>query len=648
MELAKAYVQIVPSAKGIQGNIQKAIGGEVESAGAAAGASFGKNLVGTLGKVIAAAGIGKIIKDSISEGANYEQLTGGVETLFKDSADVVMKYAQDAYKTAGMSANQYMETATSSAAAMISSLEGDTVKAADLTNMAVMDMSDNANKMGSDISSIQTAYAGFAKGNFTMLDNLKLGYGGTKSEMERLLAKAKEIQLQQGIVADYSIDSYADIVQAIHVVSDDMGIIGTTAAEAEKTVSGSLSMMKSSWTNLLTAMASGQGVSDAFVQLADSAMTFVGNIVPMISNVFAAIPELIKGGFTAIAQTDWSEVVMNIINSFKSVLDSFASSILSLDTSFIDGIITGITTGLPNLLITAAETITTYVTGLIDSLPGVIDSATEIIGSLINGISQELPNIVASAGEVITNFIDGVLTRLPDVWQSATQMMLTMTKGVTDNIPKIVASIVNVMKNILTTIAKHLPQLLKSGIELIAQLAAGIIKAVPKVLAAVPEVIKAIWDTIKEVDWAELGGAIISGIINGIKSMGSALWDAITDIASNAFSAVKSFFEIGSPSKLMRDEIGRWIPPGIAEGIEGSTDSLTNAMQDMAAEAAGSYDMNVLMSPAGGSTSGGSTVNYGGITINVQADSVQKSKDFVDWLERQLVVRQKSRSAVFA
>lgn len=648
MELAKAYVQIIPSAKGIQGNIQKAIGGEVESAGAAAGASFGKNLVGTLGKVIAAAGIGKIIKDSISEGANYEQLTGGVETLFKDSADVVMKYAQDAYKTAGMSANQYMETATSSAAAMISSLEGDTVKAADLTNMAVMDMSDNANKMGSDISSIQTAYAGFAKGNFTMLDNLKLGYGGTKSEMERLLAKAKEIQLQQGIVADYSIDSYADIVQAIHVVSDDMGIIGTTAAEAEKTVSGSLSMMKSSWANLLTAMASGQGVSDAFVQLADSAMTFVGNIVPMISNVFAAIPELIKGGFTAIAQTDWSEVVMNIINSFKSVLDSFASSILSLDTSFIDGIITGITTGLPNLLITAAETITTYVTGLIDSLPGVIDSATEIIGSLINGISQELPNIVASAGEVITNFIDGVLTRLPDVWQSATQMMLTMTKGVTDNIPKIVASIVNVMKNILTTIAKHLPQLLKSGIELIAQLAAGIIKAVPKVLAAVPEVIKAIWDTIKEVDWAELGGAIISGIINGIKSMGSALWDAITDIASNAFSAVKSFFEIGSPSKLMRDEIGRWIPPGIAEGIEGSTDSLTNAMQDMAAEAAGSYDMNVLMSPAGGSTSGGSTVNYGGITINVQADSVQKSKDFVDWLERQLVVRQKSRSAVFA
>ena len=217
MELAKAYVQIVPSAKGIKGNIEKAIGGDIESAGISAGASFGKNLVGTLGKVVAAAGIGKIIKDSIDEGANYEQLTGGVETLFKDSADAVMKYSKEAYKTAGMSANQYMETATSSAAAMISSLEGDTVKAAELTNMAVMDMSDNANKMGSDMSSIQTAYAGFAKGNFTMLDNLKLGYGGTKTEMERLLAKAEELQRQQGIAVDYSIDNYADIVQAIHV-----------------------------------------------------------------------------------------------------------------------------------------------------------------------------------------------------------------------------------------------------------------------------------------------------------------------------------------------------------------------------------------------------------------------------------------------
>ena len=230
-ELAKAYVQIVPSAKGIKGKITEELGGEAASAGSSAGESFGQNLVGSIKTVIVAAGLGKLLSSAISEGANLEQSIGGVETLFKDSADQMKAYAKDAYKTAGLSANDYMETATSFAASLVSGLKGDTQAAAELANTAIVDMSDNANKMGTDMQSIQNAYQGFAKQNYTMLDNLKLGYGGTQSEMIRLINDSgileKKIDSLDGV-------SFDQMIQAIHVVQQNLGVTGTTAAEAAK------------------------------------------------------------------------------------------------------------------------------------------------------------------------------------------------------------------------------------------------------------------------------------------------------------------------------------------------------------------------------------------------------------------------------
>ena len=254
-DIAKAYVQIVPSAQGISGKISQALGGEAERAGKAGGGKFSSAFGAALkvgGAAIAAgaAALGKVASEAISGYADYEQLVGGVETLFADSADVVQQYASNAFKTAGLSANEYMETVTSFSASLLQSLGGDTAKAAQVGDMAISDMADNANKMGSSMESIQNAYQGFAKQNYTMLDNLKLGYGGTKTEMERLLADASKLS---GV--EYNIDSLSDVYEAIHVVQEEMGITGTTAKEAYETISGSLATTKAAWSNLLVGIA---------------------------------------------------------------------------------------------------------------------------------------------------------------------------------------------------------------------------------------------------------------------------------------------------------------------------------------------------------------------------------------------------------
>ena len=269
-ELAKAYVQIIPSAVGIQGRIQKEIEPEADSAGS----SFGGKMVGMIKKVIAAAAIGKALSASIS--AALEQSLGGIETLFKDSADKVKANAAKAYQTAGMSANDYMELTTSFSASLLSSLAGDTSKAADVADMAMVDMSDNANKMGTNMEDIKNAYQGFAKQNYTMLDNLKLGYGGTKSEMERLLADAQKIS---GV--EYNIDNLADVYSAIHVIQGQLDITGTTAKEAATTISGSFNQMKAAAKNVMGEIALGMDVGPALNELANTIITFaVGNLLP--------------------------------------------------------------------------------------------------------------------------------------------------------------------------------------------------------------------------------------------------------------------------------------------------------------------------------------------------------------------------------
>ena len=311
-------------------------------------------------------------KQALNSYADYEQLVGGVETLFKESAGIVEGYANEAYKTAGLSANEYMETVTSFSASMLQSLGNDTQKSAEMSNQAIIDMSDNANKMGTDMSMIQNAYQGFAKQNYTMLDNLKLGYGGTKTEMERLIADANKVKEANGEMADLSINSFADVTEAIHIIQTEMGITGTTSKEASETISGSVNAMKSSWSNLLTGIADDNAnFSELVNNFVDSLVTALNNILPRVETIFEGLSLLIT-----------------------NLLNILLEKIVPMGVKLIENLITGMTEALPDIMASMNKAISTILTTLVSLLPKILNMGLQIAGSLIKGIGELLPTLI--------------------------------------------------------------------------------------------------------------------------------------------------------------------------------------------------------------------------------------------------------------
>lgn len=465
IELAKAYVQIVPSAEGIQGKITEALGGEPAAAGDAAGQSLGAQLVGTLKKVIAAAGIGKIISESINLGGALQQSLGGVETLFKDSADTVKAYAAQAYKTVGLSVNDYMEQTTSFAASLLSSVSQDTQAAADLANMAMVDMADNSNKMGTSMQDIQNAYQGFAKQNYTMLDNLKLGYGGTQAEMQRLLKDAEKIS---GV--HYDLGNLADMYSAIHVIQKEMDITGTTAKEASTTLTGSFAAMKAAAENVLADWSTGADLTAPLQGLVETAQTFlVGNLLPMIGNVLAGIPELVY------------TLVPEILQSGTQLVTSLAE---------------GFTQGIPDFLSNALPQLLQFTEELRANAGVFVDAGLNLITQLLNGLIAGLPDLIAYVPDIIIN-ICGVIN---------------------DNMPKILAQ----------------------GVSIIVQLIAGLVQTVPSLLANWKKILEAVLSVISAINWLNIGKTILTGVANGVKSMGSSLLNAFKGGFSSALAWIKS------------------------------------------------------------------------------------------------------------
>lgn len=465
IELAKAYVQIVPSAEGIQGKITEALGGEPAAAGDAAGQSLGAQLVGTLKKVIAAAGIGKIISESINMGGALQQSLGGVETLFKDSTDTVKAYAAQAYKTVGLSANDYMEQTTSFAASLLSSVSQDTNAAAQLANMAMVDMADNANKMGTDMQDIQNAYQGFAKQNYTMLDNLKLGYVGTQAEMQRLLKDAEKIS---GV--HYDLGNLADMYSAIHVIQKEMDITGTTAKEASTTLTGSFAAMKAAAENVLADWSTGADLTAPLQGLVETAQTFlVGNLLPMIGNVLAGIPELVY------------TLVPEILQSGTQLVTSLAE---------------GFTQGIPDFLSNALPQLLQFTEELRANAGVFVDAGLNLITQLLNGLIAGLPDLIAYVPDIIIN-ICGVIN---------------------DNMPKILAQ----------------------GVSIIVQLIAGLVQTVPSLLANWKKILEAVLSVISAINWLNIGKTILTGVANGVKSMGSSLLNAFKGGFSSALAWIKS------------------------------------------------------------------------------------------------------------
>ncbi len=650
-ELGKAYVQIVPSAKGISGSISKELAGESTSAGKSAGL----NIAGAIKSVLVSAGIGTALKSALDAGGDLQQSFGGLDTIYESASDQMKKFAAEA-ATAGISANDYAEQAVSFGASLKQAFGDDLEGAANAANTAIMDMADNSAKMGTDIASIQTAYQGFAKQNYTMLDNLKLGYGGTKSEMERLLKDAEKLS---GV--KYDMNNLGDVYAAIHVIQEDLNLTGVAAEEASTTFSGSMGAMKASLTNLLGNLALGEDIRPALRTLSDTVFTFLfKNLMPMIGNVLKGIPTLLEGlggmiirGLNVISNNSGEiiqiglDIVMGIVEAIVSALPYLAEAAINLVMALGDALMNtdwisigqNLISSLRDSLDLAAgeilgedtATIDSFINALLDGISSLLETGVELITGLIDGIASALPNILTIAGDVLLTLVSGLLDHLPDLLTAAVEIILALVNGIADNIGKIVDIAGEIFAKLITTIISHLPEILEIGITLIGRLIAGILRAIPDILMAIPQIIKAIIDTFAKVDWQSVGKNIIEGIKKGIINAVDLVVNAAKNAASKAYEAVRNFWGIASPAKKGA-YLGSMFDAGIVGGIEDNADDITKATNKMVDDAFNqialpqpTFNVAPQNSGMGGNITLNMTINGAeGQDINALADIIQE------------------------
>lgn len=502
---------------------------ELDDAGDAADDSEGKfsKLGGTLktvgvamGACVAAAAaaavsLGKAVIEAYGE---YEQLVGGVDTLFQESSGKLQEYAANAYKTAGMSANDYMSTVTSFSASLIQSLGGDTEAAVKYADMAITDMADNANKMGTDIGLIQNAYQGFAKQNYTMLDNLKLGYGGTKEEMERLLADATAIS---GI--EYDISSYADVVDAIHVIQESMGVAGATAAEAEHTIEGSLNSMKAAVANLVV----GFGNADADIEqlcnnMVDAFQDVLTNITPVIENIIAALPTVLNALLETVG-----ELLPTLLETVVDLFSQVLNTLLTL---------------LPELIPVVIEALLTIVNTLIENLPLLVEAAIQIVMSLVQGIGQALPTLIPAAIQAIITIVQSLIDSLPMILDAALQLITGLADGLLAAIPVLIAALPEIILSIINFILDAIPQIIETGIQLLTSLVAALPEIITAIVEAIPQIIsgiiEAVLGSIPQI--IQAGIDLLVSLIQALPQIITTIVAAIPDIISGIVNAVIS------------------------------------------------------------------------------------------------------------
>lgn len=579
-QVATAYVQIIPSAQGIGGGIAQALGGD--AAADSAGRSFGGKLVGAIKGVIAAAGIGAALSKAITEGAALEQSIGGVKTLFGDAANQVIAAADNAFATAGLSANAYMETVTGFSARLLQGLGGDTQAAAALADTAVTDMADNANKMGTSMETITQTYQSLARGNYEMLDNLKLGYGGTQAEMARLINDS-------GVLGDTMVATAENVnsigfdkmIEAIHVVQTEMGITGTAALEAETTITGSLNALQASFSNVLANLALGRDLGPSLNALATTLTTFLtGNLLPAVWNILSALPGALVTFLTSLGP-QLAAGLQGLVSQITTGMTTSLPQMMQGGATMVQGIVQGITATLPSLLQSGAQMVVSAIQGFSQQYPALLDSGVQAVQSIVSGIVQMLPSVLQSAVEVVSAFLGMIVQNLPEVLSAGADILQSVVEGIGQSLPYIWQAAVELLQNFLTTIVQNLPEIIAAGFDLIVSLIEGIGNAMPNLITSAWEIYRTIWDTITSINWPQLGMDIVRGLINGLGAMGGALWDAATNIARSAFNAIKGFFDIGSPSRLMEFKIGPYIPQGLAIGIEKNAGYVTDAMDDL-------------------------------------------------------------------
>lgn len=602
-----------------------------------------KVLAGSVAGIVA--GFGVMTKSALESFASLEQNIGGVETLFKDSAQKVIDSAENAYKTAGLSANAYMETVTSFSASLLQSLGNDTEKAADYADRAIIDMSDNANKMGTSMEMIQNAYQGFAKQNYTMLDNLKLGYGGTASEMYRLLQDAANLNEEFASTAKFSMDSkghleanFADITEAIHIVQTEMGITGTTAKEASETISGSIASAKGAFDNFLNGTGSPEALAESMVTAGKNVLKGLGEIVPRLLQTLPEVGKLIQENLVNSLSGD----------SMQKIVEAGKNTVMSL----IDGMLASIPTIIPvalNFVKLIADTVITNV-------PTLIQKGYELLSNLVDGFVKAIPAALPKILDFTQGIGDKLAEAAPVMIQKGFELLQKLVEGIVTAVPILIARVPEIISTFANIINDNFPTILMKGVQLLGQLVMGLIQAVPTLIANIPKIIRAIVDTLMAFQWLNLGrniikflgdgigamkdfvvkkgfeiltglknallnlpstlanigksamhglGNTISGLVSYVKtaalkiasgiesailtlpgkmlSIGKnivqGLWNGISDMTGwvigkiqgfgeSVLGGIKDFFGIKSPSRLMRDEVGKYMAQGIGVGFE--------------------------------------------------------------------------------
>lgn len=625
--------------------------------------------VAVAGVAAGATAIGALGTKAVAAYADYEQLVGGVETLFKDSQDQVMDYANNAYKAAGLSANEYMETVTSFSASLLQSLDGDTSAAADKANLAITDMSDNANKMGADMTSIKNAYQGFAKSNYTMLDNLKLGYGGTQAEMKRLLADAEKIS---GI--KYDISSYADIVDAIHVVQTEMGITGTTAEEAASTIQGSFGMMKSAWQNLVTGMADpDQDLGVLVGNFTDSVVIAGNNLIPRIQELLPRIVEAttsligtVSEQLPAILGTVLPSLVegaTNLVTGLMAALPSVLSVLADVAPTVINTLVPALIELLPQITQTGIDVIVSLAQGIADALPQLIPAATDaiikivevltspenlgnlidaalaIILALVDGLVDATPKLIAAVPDVISNLVTAIIANMPKILEAGVEITMALADGLIKAIPELVAAIPNLILGIVQGIIDNLPEIIMAGPKIIAALATGLIEAIPDIVMVIPQLIRSIVDTFLSFDWGSIGKNIVEGIKNGFVNMWNSFKQTVENVFTGLVDGVKSFLGIASPSKVFAG-IGGYMAEGLGQGFDKEFSNVKRGIQSQLDFGTMTFGMSAfghLPALAGA----GTTNNY----YNINADRVKQFNDIIRITENERLTSRMGVSA---
>ena len=574
-----------------ESKLKSKFAGAAKAVGAAAGAAVAAG----------SAAVISLTKQAVSAYAEYEQLVGGVETLFGDAADYVQGRATAAFETAGLSANEYMETVTSFSASLIQSVGGDTEKAAKLADQAIIDMADNANKMGSSMESIQNAYQGFAKQNYTMLDNLKLGYGGTKEEMQRLLKDAEKIS---GI--KYDLSSYADVVSAIHVMQESMGIAGTTAEEAASTISGSLAMVKGAWANVVTAIGEGDNekISAYLDDLIYSIETAAENLLPTVEHALMGIADLV------------GELAPQVAEKLPAMITEAAPKLLDAASTTIEALAHGLLDAIPQLQPTAVKIVMDLVQMLIKMAPQIITVGIQMLGQLAQGIVQSLPELIPVAIDAIITIVKALTdpSNIGMLVDASIAIILALANGLIEALPELIEQAPVIIENLIIALVENAPKLVEAAIELVIALVKGIIKSLPKLLEAAAKIVlslvegiinymskmfdvgKQAIEKIKEglssLNPLEWGKDLVNKFIEGIKSKISAVGDAVKGLANK----VKSVLHFSEPDEGPLADFHTYAPDMMdlfAKGIDDNADKVENSIDNVTRTIAGAFTADV-------------------------------------------------------